>query len=499
MERASIIASLRPRHRVLAIPLLALFLCGCERHKKGGSDADSIDRFYTVKRGEFKVAFRLEGQLDAIRSQVLRFDGKRGHGQLKLVDLVPDRTSVVSNDVIFRLSDEWFVEQDKDLTRKLQNAEEDFTLALQDLEMIRADNLTELKSAADALRTAREQFRKYVDEDAPRQKKELVQTTQDNSTAYDTALDTLADANKALTDAISQEAETVAAAEKKVAEAKAALTKADQAMEKAWYQLRIFKRYEYPQKIDALQEAVMKSQLAVQRTIVNNNAKISKKRIEIDNRDKLISDYRSDLSGVREDMEKLVLRAQSDGMLIHGENRRNRWDAPKEIKVGVDVSIGESIGTIPDVSKFKVQINIPEEYRSRIKTGLPVVIRAKAVPDLTLTGEIVKIAGASTPIIPWDQGSPKVYASDISTDAADERLTPGMTVQVEIVVEKAEGVLFVPVEGVYNRDGKSYCKVRSGESQVEREVKTGRFSTDFVEITEGLSENDKVLLDRPTA
>jgi len=457
-----------------------------------------MDRVYTVKRGDFKVAFRLEGQLDAIRSQQLRFDGKRGHGQLKLVDLVPDRTSVVSNDVIFRLSDEWFIEQDKDLTRKLQLAEEDYKLALQDLEMIRADNLTELKSAADTLRDAHEQHLKYEDEDAPRKKRDLLLATQEASSAYDAAKIALDDAKKGLTDAISQDAKTIAAAQKKLAEVEKALSTAEQAMDKAWYDLRIFKKYEYPQKIATLQETVMKSQLAVQRTIVNNNAKSSKKRIEIANRDKLLNDYKDDLKGVREDMQKLVIRAQSDGMLIHGENRRNRWDTPKEIKVGADVSIGEAIGIIPDVSKFKVQVNIPEEYRSRIKTGLPVVIRAKAVPDLTLSGEIVKIAGVSTPIIPWDQGSPKVYASDISTDAADERLTPGMTVQVEIVVEKAEAVIYVPVEGVYNRDGKTYCRLRQGEGQIERAVKTARFSTDYVEVTEGLKENDQVMLDRPT-
>ena len=483
---------------MLTAGVLLVFLCGCRQEKRNVS-GEGMDRVYTVKRGDFKVAFRLEGQLDAISSQQLRYDGKRGHGQLKLMDVVADRTSVVSNDVIFKLSDEWFVEQDKDLTRKLQLAEEDYKLALQDLEMIRADNLTELKSAADTLRDAREQYRRYKDEDAPEQKKDLVQVIQDTSDAYDTAKSALSDAKKALTASLSQNEETVAAAKKELADSEKALAAAEKAMEKAFYDLRIFKRYEYPQKSSALQESVMKSQLAVQRTIVNNNAKASKKRIEIANRDKLISDYRNDLKGVRDDMEKLVIRAQTGGMLIHGENRRNRWDTPKEIKVGADVSIGESIGIIPDVSKFKVQVNVPEEYRSRIKIGLPVVIRAKAVPDLTLAGEIIRIAGASTPIIPWDQGSPKVYASDSSTDAADERLTPGMTVQVEIVVEKAERVIFVPVEGVFNRDGKSYCKVRVGEGQVEREVKTGRFSTDYVEVTEGLKENEQVMLDRPAA
>ncbi|MDR2849156.1 MAG: HlyD family efflux transporter periplasmic adaptor subunit [Verrucomicrobiota bacterium] len=487
MERAEKIAA------AAVVAALAL-LAGCSGQRRALADGGA-DRFYTVKRGTFNVAFRLEGQLDAISNQQLRFDGKRGHGQLKLVELVPDRTSVASNDVIFKLSDEWFVEQDKELTRKLQLAEEDYKLALQDMEMIRADNLTELKTSADALRTAQEQFDKYKDEDAPRKKKDMVQVAQDKSSAYDTAKSALDDAKKTLTDAISQEAETIVAAEKKVAEAEKGLVAAEQAMDKAFYELRIYKRYEYPQKLSSLQETVMKSRLAVQRTIINNNAKISKKRIEIANRETLITDYRNDLKGVRTDMDKLVIRAQADGMLIHGENRRNRWDTPKEIKVGADVSIGEPIGVIPDVSKFKVQVNIPEEYRSRIKIGLPVVIRAKAVPDLTLTGEIVRISGASTPIIPWDQSSPKVYASDISTNEADERLAPGMTVQVEIVVEKVDNALYVPVEGVYNRGGKSYCKVRTGDDQIEREVKTGRFSTDFVEVAEGLSEDAQVLLD----
>ena len=497
MERAPQIGAVRRGLLVLGVCAAVALACGCQRERRT-VQSDGLDRIYTVRRGDFKVAFRLEGQLDAIRSQQLKFDGKRGYGQLKLVELIPDRANVVSNDVIFRLSDEWFVEQDKELTRKLQLAEEDYKLALQDLEMIRADNLTELKGAADALRDAHEQYLKYEDEDAPQKKKEMLKATQDASSVYDGEVLALDEAKKALTDAINQDAKTIAAAQKKLEEVGKLLATSEQAMEKAWYDLRIFKRYEYPQKIAALQEAVMKSQLAVQRTIVNNNAKNSKKRIEIANREKLISDYKNDLNGVRDDMKKLVIRAQSDGMLIHGENRRNRWDTPKEIKVGADVSIGEAIGVIPDVSKFKVQVNIPEEYRSRIKNGLPVVIRAKAVPDLTLSGEIVKIAGASTPIIPWDQGSPKVYASDISTDAADERLTPGMTVQVEIVVEKAANVLYVPVEGVYNRDGKTYCKLRQGESVAEREVKTGRFSTDYVEVTEGLKEKDQVVLDRPT-
>lgn len=477
----------------LLLVVLGLF-CGCGQETKRAT-SQGRDRHFRVKRGSFNIAFRLEGQLDAISNQALRYEGRRGHGQLKIVEMVTDRTTVASNDVVFQLSDEWFVQQEKDITRRLQLAEEDYKLAWQDLEMIQADNLTDLKSSADGLRNAQEQLDKYKDEDAPRQKKNLVKVTDDASSAYDAAKGALEDAKKSLTDAISQDPEAVLAAERKVAENEKALSAADQALDKAFYDLRIFKRYEYPQKLASLQESVMKSQLAVQRTIVNNNAKISKKRIEIANRETSIIDYRKELRDNASDMSKLIICANADGMLIHGDSRRSRWDTPKEIKVGTDVNIGETIGVIPDVSKFKVQVNVPEEYRSGIRIGLPVVIRAKALPDLTLTGEMVRISGASTPIIPWDQSSPKVYSSEISTNEADDRLTPGMTVQVEIVVEKVTDVLYLPLEGIYNRGGISYCKVRAGDGESEREVETGRFSTDYIEITQGLSEGDEVILD----
>jgi septation ring formation regulator EzrA len=121
-------------------------------------------------------------------------------------------------------------------------------------------------------------------------------------------------AKQALSDALAQEESAVEAAKKKLAEAEKALVKADQELAKAWYDLRIFKRYECPQKLAKLREAVMKSQLAVQRTIISNNARVSKKRIEIANREKLIEDYRNDLNGIRDDMHALVIRAQADGM-----------------------------------------------------------------------------------------------------------------------------------------------------------------------------------------
>ena len=100
----------------------------------------------------------------------------------------------------------------------------------------------------------------------------------------------------------------------------------------------------------------------------------------------------------------------------------------------------------------------------------------------------------ATHILHWDRNSPKIYATEISTDAADKRLMPGMTMRVEIIVEEVNDVLYIPVEAVYNREGQKYCNVRTLTGLTERTVETGRSSNDYVEITLGLKQGEEVFL-----
>jgi multidrug efflux pump subunit AcrA (membrane-fusion protein) len=72
-----------------------------------------------------------------------------------------------------------------------------------------------------------------------------------------------------------------------------------------------------------------------------------------------------------------------------------------------------------------------------------------------------------------------------------------MTVQLEIIIETIKEALYVPIEAVYTREGASYIKIETGKDAFEeRKVKTGRFSADFIELTEGVKEGDRVLLIR---
>ena len=54
----------------------------------------------------------------------------------------------------------------------------------------------------------------------------------------------------------------------------------------------------------------------------------------------------------------------------------------------------------------------------------------------------------------------------------------------------------MPVEAVYNREGKTFCRARGLTGLSERQVETGRSSNDYVEITAGLKSGEEVLLHR---
>ena len=72
-----------------------------------------------------------------------------------------------------------------------------------------------------------------------------------------------------------------------------------------------------------------------------------------------------------------------------------------------------------------------------------------------------------------------------------------MSARVEVYVDYAPNALVVPVQVVANRSGKKVCfAVNSGKS-VEKEVKTGLFNDTWVQILEGLSEGEEVMLNPP--
>ena len=80
----------------------------------------------------------------------------------------------------------------------------------------------------------------------------------------------------------------------------------------------------------------------------------------------------------------------------------------------------ELIGTIPDLSRLVVNLDVPEAVRSKIDVGMRAEMRIKALPNVRISGEVSKIADMASHLNFWDRTSPKIYPTVISLDEHNE-------------------------------------------------------------------------------
>jgi RND family efflux transporter MFP subunit len=180
-----------------------------------------------------------------------------------------------------------------------------------------------------------------------------------------------------------------------------------------------------------------------------------------------------------------------------GSDERFYYGGDERIREGATVRERQSIITIPDMSHMSVKVAIHESYIKKVKRGQKARITVDAFADKELHGEVSKVGVLPDSQNRWMNPDLKVYITTISVDGTHDWLKPGMTAKVEIQVGHLDNVVHVPVQAVTPIDGRQYCHVVGGSNPGRREVQTGEFNDDFIEIRTGLKEGERVLLRQP--
>ena len=124
-------------------------------------------------------------------------------------------------------------------------------------------------------------------------------------------------------------------------------------------------------------------------------------------------------------------------------------------------------------------------------------ITVDAFPDETLTGEITKVGVLPDSQNRWMSPDLKVYLTTITIDGTHDWVKPGMSAKVEIMVNKLDDVVYIPLQAVSPDNGKQICYVAGGFKPERREVEVGEFTDEFIQVKSGLKEGERVLLRLP--
>jgi len=155
--------------------------------------------------------------------------------------------------------------------------------------------------------------------------------------------------------------------------------------------------------------------------------------------------------------------------------------------VGATVGTDANVFKIIDLSSVWIDANVFEKDLGRVKSGQEVRVVVPAVLGTTFTGRVILVSSVVDP----DTRSVKVRTEVANRDG---RLKPDMFANVEIIPELNRAAISIPQSAVLDDGGKSVVFVVDGSSYKKRQVTVGIQSNDRVEIVDGLSAGDKVVV-----
>ena len=231
------------------------------------------------------------------------------------------------------------------------------------------------------------------------------------------------------------------------------------------------------------------------------------------------------LSQAQENLLKTTIIAPTSGIISQLNVKKG------ERVVGTAQMAGTEMLTIADMSRIEVRVDVSETDISKVKIGDTTIIEADAYRNRKFKGVVSKVAVSSAAT-----SSAAAAATSTSTDqvtnytvhililpSSYEDLTakltkgkfpfkPGMSASVEIQTNRQDNILSVPVNAVTTRDWPDSVKNKTTSSSLNdnirqvvfvydsktmmvnvRDVKTGLQDNKYLQVTDGLKEDEEVV------
>ena len=190
-------------------------------------------------------------------------------------------------------------------------------------------------------------------------------------------------------------------------------------------------------------------------------------------------------------LEALTMKAPGDGLVIYKETKGSGGSV--KIKIGDMVWYGQDIMDVSDLSVMQVKTKINELDASQLAVGQQVIITMESLPEATFYGTVSQIATLATRRRNSDL---KDFEAVIQVGNSDPRLKPGMSVNLEIITDRLEAALYVPLETIFEKEGKTVVYLAGSTKPVE--VKLGAQNGNSIVVVSGVRAGDRICLRDPT-
>lgn len=231
------------------------------------------------------------------------------------------------------------------------------------------------------------------------------------------------------------------------------------------------------QELDELQSNADQTKLQLDSAI--NELELQKNKITEETKKSsqaTVEQAQVSLESAQKNLEDTKVRAEIDGTI-----------GSINITKGSTVSAQSEAMTITSLDDIKVSFSVSEDVINRISVGSKVYITISAVSEEPFETVISNIS-------PTADGQTKLYTVEAYLENSNHEIKPGMFASINLVLDKKDNTISVPLNTVIESSGEKYVYVIDENNIAHKTiVETGLKNDEYIEITSGVNMGDKVV------
>lgn len=448
--------------------------------RPGSGAAVDAAQFVRVAPIDLDVRLRKDGELQAINNIEIFSEVE---GQTTIQQIVREGDSVREGTVLVVLDSSSIRQKIEDTTIELQKAEADVTNAREMRDIQESKNAADLEAAQVSLTLAQLDLKDYEEAAYPQQLANAQTDLEMSQIDLKNRREDLGQRRNLFAKGY------VTAADVKKAELE--VTKAENAVDKAQTALKRLTEYTHASDLAAKRNALSQAEQKLVRVKRENASQMSQKSADVAAREQNFSIIRRRLERLQQQADACTIKAPTSGMVVYATS--NDRNAQNLIQEGATVRERQTLLRLPDTSSMKAVLRVPEAQVWRLRPGMRALVRISGMAE-PVGANLDKISVLADSGQRWFNPDTKEYPVDLVLDRTPPNLKPGMTVQAEVLIDRVEKTLAVPLTTIYSVGNKSFVFKREGGRTVPAEITVGQINDTHASIRKGLTDGEEVLI-----
>ncbi len=183
-------------------------------------------------------------------------------------------------------------------------------------------------------------------------------------------------------------------------------------------------------------------------------------------------------------LEQTRLKAPFDGVVAEVNGEIGEFVTPSPVGVATPPAID-----LIDTGCLYISAPIDEVDAPKIRTGMTARISLDAFPDRRFTGHVRRIAPYVLDVA--KQARTVDVEAEFDDPAERERLLPGYSADIEVIVARKADALRIPTEAIL--EGDKVLVFRDGEPLEARRITPGLGNWEWTEVRDGLRAGEQVV------